>query len=111
MIPLCYGRHELICSQYGSFAQRGLHDFFANEPTALTQETGQPGAVRTNEAPRCPYCTRNGEFRMMKVFEDGKQICEECGHTVFANDRMFRCQCHKCLNADRFSVRVKVPRI
>ena len=42
-----------------------------------------------NEVPRCPYCVSGTVFREMKVLENGRQICEKCGHIVFPEDRVF----------------------
>lgn len=58
------------------------------------------------EIPRCPYCATGREFRPMKVLENGRQICESCGHIVFPRDRAFWCPCEKCLAA-RFSPKLR----
>ena len=52
-----------------------------------------------NEVPRCPYCLSGTVFREMKVLENGRQICEKCGHIVFPRDKAFWCPCQKCLEA------------
>ena len=62
--------------------------------------------AKKNQAPRCPYCVSGNQFKAMKVLENGRQICESCGHIVFPEDRAFWCPCQKCLQA-RFSRRVK----
>lgn len=50
------------------------------------------------EVPRCPYCSSSDEkFRAMKVLENRRQICENCGHIVFPDDKAFWCPCQKCL--------------
>jgi hypothetical protein len=54
------------------------------------------------EVPRCPYCVSEGQFRAMRVLENERQICENCGHIVFPEDRAFWCPCQKCLDV-RFS--------
>jgi hypothetical protein len=54
------------------------------------------------EVPRCPYCVSEGQFNGMRVLENGRQICEKCGHIVFPEDRAFWCPCQKCLDM-RFS--------
>lgn len=54
------------------------------------------------EVPRCPYCVSGEQFRPMRVLENGRQICENCGHIVFPEDRAFWCPCQKCLEV-RFS--------
>jgi ribosomal protein S27AE len=59
-----------------------------------------------NEVPRCPYCVSGTVFREMKVLENGRQICEKCGHIVFPEDRVFWCPCQKCLEA-RSSPRIQ----
>ena len=51
------------------------------------------------EVPRCPYCVSEGQFNGMRVLENGRQICEKCGHIVFPEDRAFWCPCQKCLEA------------
>jgi predicted RNA-binding Zn-ribbon protein involved in translation (DUF1610 family) len=33
----------------------------------------------------------------MRVLENGRQICEECGHIVFPEDGAFKCPCPKCV--------------
>ena len=45
----------------------------------------------------CPYCTSHEQFKSMRVLENGRQICESCGHIVFPGDTAFRCPCQKCL--------------
>jgi uncharacterized protein (DUF983 family) len=52
-----------------------------------------------NEVPRCPYCVSGAVFREMKVLENGRRICEKCGHIVFPDDRAFWCPCPKCLES------------
>lgn len=42
-----------------------------------------------NEVPRCPYCVSGTGFREMTVLNNGRQICEKCGHIVFPEDRVF----------------------
>jgi hypothetical protein len=59
-------------------------------------------AAKTSAVPRCPYCALNGEFRVMRILENGRQICEEWGHIIFPHDRAFWCPCQRCLKA-RFS--------
>ena len=54
-------------------------------------------AAPKNEVPRCPYCVLGTVFTEMKVLENGRQICEMCGHIVFPADRAFWCPCQKCL--------------
>ena len=46
---------------------------------------------------RCPYCVSGNGFREMRVLENGRQICESCGHIIFPDDRAFWCPCQKCL--------------
>jgi hypothetical protein len=58
------------------------------------------------EVPRCPYCVSEGQFRVMRVLENGRQICENCGHIIFPEDRTFWCPCQKCLEA-RFSPKLQ----
>jgi hypothetical protein len=62
--------------------------------------------------PRCPYCILEAEFRAMRVLENGRQICEHCGHITFPEDAAFWCPCQKCVevhfslkNAKFFSMR------
>ena len=33
----------------------------------------------------------------MQVLENGRQICEKCGHIVFPEDGAFKCPCPKCI--------------
>jgi hypothetical protein len=42
-----------------------------------------------DKLPRCPYCVLDGQFRPMQILENGRQICENCGHIVFPNDEAF----------------------
>jgi hypothetical protein len=58
------------------------------------------------KVPRCPYCASGRAFKPMEVLENGRQICESCGHIVFPEDRAFWCSCQKCLEA-RFSARAR----
>jgi len=60
--------------------------------------------------PRCPYCVSGNQFRMMRVVENGRQICENCGHIEFPSDQAFWCPCQKCLAA-RFSPRMQNMRL
>src|SRR5438552_17977598 len=55
-------------------------------------------AAKENKVARCPYCASGTEFRAMRVLENGRQICENCGHIVFPEDRAFWCPCQKCLD-------------
>jgi hypothetical protein len=68
--------------------------------------------MRTEKEPRCPYWILGAEFRVMRVLENGRQICEHCGHIIFHQDRAFWCPCQKCVevhfslkNARFFSIR------
>jgi len=61
---------------------------------------------KRSREPRCPYCVLGKGFRVMKVLQNGRQICENCGHIVFPNDMAFRCPCPKCLEAN-FSPRIR----
>jgi hypothetical protein len=65
--------------------------------------------ANNTDVPRCPYCILAHHFRAMKVLENGRQICEACGHIVFPEDRAFWCPCQKCLEA-RLSPRIKSMR-
>lgn len=51
------------------------------------------------EVPRCPYCGSGHTFKEMRVLENGRHICENCGHIVFPDDKSFWCPCQKCLAA------------
>jgi hypothetical protein len=61
------------------------------------------------EVPRCPYCVSGSQFKAMQVLENGRQICESCGHIVFNEDKAFWCPCQKCLES-RFSLPVRTLR-
>jgi hypothetical protein len=39
--------------------------------------------ARKNKIPSCPYGTSSGEFRRMRVLENGRQSYEHCGNIVF----------------------------
>ena len=43
---------------------------------------------KTEAASHCPYCVSNGE-RVMRVLENGRQICEECGQIIFPRRSSF----------------------
>lgn len=67
--------------------------------------------------PRCPYCVVGEEFRAMQILENGRQICEHCGHITLPEDRAFRCPCQKCVgvhfslkNARFFSIQPRFAR-
>lgn len=66
-------------------------------------------APEKNKIPRCPYCVLDGQFRPLKTLGNGRQICENCGHIVFPEDRAFRCPCQECIKA-QFSPRLRSPR-
>jgi hypothetical protein len=51
----------------------------------------------SEKKPRCPYCIFEAEFRAMRVLENGRQICEHCGHIIFPQDRAFWCPCQRCV--------------
>jgi hypothetical protein len=53
----------------------------------------------TEKKPRCPYCIVEAEFRAMRVLENGRQICEHCGHIIFPEDLAFWCPCQRCVEA------------
>jgi len=36
----------------------------------------------------------------MRVLENGRQICEKCGHIIFPQDGAFKCPCLKCVEVD-----------
>jgi predicted RNA-binding Zn-ribbon protein involved in translation (DUF1610 family) len=57
----------------------------------------QMASTKDKKEPRCPYCVSDKKFRVMKVLENGRQICERCGHIIFPHDTAFRCPCPKCL--------------
>jgi hypothetical protein len=48
------------------------------------------GALYTNP--------RYSAFRTMRVLENGRQICEHCGHIIFPQDYAFWCPCQKCVD-------------
>src|SRR6266567_836658 len=54
--------------------------------------------------PRCPYCILGTEFKAMHVLENGRQICEHCGHIVFPTEQAFWCPCQKCVEV-QFSLK------
>lgn len=51
----------------------------------------------TDKKPRCPYCILGDEFREMRVLDNGRQICEHCGHIIFPEDRAFLCPVQEIL--------------
>lgn len=53
--------------------------------------------VNKKGVPRCPYCVSGTQFKAMRVLENEREICENCGHIAFSNDNGFRCPCQKCL--------------
>jgi ribosomal protein S27AE len=59
-------------------------------------------SVTKNDVPRCPYCVSGTVFTEMKVLENGRHICEKCGHIVFPDNRVLSCPCPRCLEG-RFS--------
>lgn len=48
----------------------------------------------TDTVIRCPYCVFFDEFRPMVALQDGRFVCENCGHK--ANGK-FECSCQKCV--------------
>ncbi len=56
--------------------------------------------------PRCPYCVSETGFVLLKVLENGRQICEKCGHIAFPEDEAFQCPCLKCVEA-RMSPKIR----
>ena len=63
-------------------------------------------AVR-NRVPRCPHCVLDGQFRRMRILENGSQICESCGHIVIPNDHAF---CARALSASRHIFHIRSVR-
>src|SRR5215472_10816791 len=61
-------------------------------------EKRSPVTAKRIDVPRCPYCVSQNQFRTMRVLDNGRQICENCGHIVFPEDRAFWCPCQKCLD-------------
>jgi predicted RNA-binding Zn-ribbon protein involved in translation (DUF1610 family) len=66
-------------------------------------------AAKKNKPPRCPYCVTGAEFKLMKVLENGRQICDSCGHIVFPEDRASWCPCPRCISF-KISFKVRGPR-
>jgi hypothetical protein len=66
-------------------------------------------AATPDKIPRCPYCVWDGQFRPMQILENGRQICENCGHIVFPNDDAFWCPCPACIKT-QFSPRIRGAR-
>jgi len=56
--------------------------------------------MATQKKPRCPYCILEAQFRTMRVLENGRQICEHCGHIIFPQDYAFWCPCQKCVDVN-----------
>jgi hypothetical protein len=56
--------------------------------------------------PRCPYCIEGGDFKPMKILDNGRQICEHCGHIIFPDGEAFWCPCQKCIQI-QFSSKLK----
>lgn len=51
----------------------------------------------SNRIPRCPHCVSRDQFRPMQILENGRQICQGCGHIVFPGDQGFWCPCPECV--------------
>ena len=51
----------------------------------------------TQKKPRCPYCILEARFREMRVLENSRQICGQCGHIICPEDPAFCCPCQKCV--------------
>src|SRR5690242_19237906 len=64
------------------------------------------GLARATATPRCPYCVAGIRFKAIRILENGRQICENCGHIIFPEDKAFWCPCQRCL-ATRFSGRIR----
>jgi len=45
-------------------------------------------------------------IRSHESFENGRQICEKCGHIVFPEDGAFQCPCLKCVEV-RLSPKIR----
>jgi hypothetical protein len=61
------------------------------------------------DLPRCPYCISQDQYQPMRVLANGRQICENCGHIVFPDDRAFWCPCQKCLET-RYAAQLQKSR-
>jgi hypothetical protein len=59
-----------------------------------------------SQPPRCPYCVSETGFVGMRVLENGRRICEKCGHIVFPEDEAFKCPCPKCIEVE-FSPKIR----
>jgi hypothetical protein len=58
------------------------------------------------EVPRCPHCSSSHKLKAMRLLENGSQVCENCGHIVFRENKAFWCPCQKCLSS-RFETMLK----
>jgi hypothetical protein len=46
---------------------------------------------------RCPYCTVDGEFRLMVDYRAGQFVCLDCSHQERPTETNYRCSCPHCL--------------
>ena len=72
------------------------HAPFMSSSLYFENRVPKDGGMKT-EVPGCPYCSSGAKFRAMKVLANDRQICENCGHIVFPDDKAFWCPCQKCL--------------
>jgi len=95
-----YPSHTLVHHLRFRCSPRMCHALFMSTSLYFEDQVLKDGGMQT-EAARCPYCRSSEKFGAMKVLENSRQICENCGHIVFPDDKAFLCPCQKCL-ASRF---------
>jgi hypothetical protein len=52
--------------------------------------------VRTPRSPRCPYCVSFDQFMLMRALDEKSYVCDNCGHVVVPDNRVFCCPCNHC---------------
>jgi hypothetical protein len=57
--------------------------------------------MRTVEVVRCRYCVDHQGFVRM-IWQDGKFICDGCGHIEQPADPDFLCNCGRCVELSVF---------
>jgi len=77
-----------------SSASREMMPLFDEKPE---EKFDHMASAMRSEVPSCPYCVSGSVFREMKALENGRHMCEECGHIAFPGDSVLWCPCPKCL--------------
>jgi hypothetical protein len=80
--------------------------YFANV-SGLRFPSPAMSAQDTQLVIRCPYCALGWDFRPLTPHQDGRFVCEKCGHTVRPGEIAYLCTCRKCLRLNDAAIRLE----